>query len=91
MQAEVAVPVHYKGLPIDRSLRLDLLIDSKVIVEVKAVSQIEEIHRAQILTYLRLTDLDVGLVINFNVPVLRQGIKRVINSLRPSVSSAPPR
>ena len=89
--AQAAVPVAYKGVNLDSDLRLDLLVAKLVIVEVKAVAALEEIHRAQLLTYLRLTGLQAGLIINFNVPTLREGIRRVVNSLRVSASSAPPR
>ncbi len=87
--AEVAIPVVYKGARLATALRLDLIVDRRVIVEVKALSAIEEVHRAQLLSYLRATDLAVGLLINFNVPLLKAGIRRVVNSLRPSAPSAP--
>ena len=87
--AQVAVPVAYKGVALDADSRLDLLVGKAVIVEVKAVSTIEDVHRAQLLTYLRLTGLQAGLLINFNVVVLRNGIRRVANSLRSSAPSAP--
>jgi GxxExxY protein len=61
-------------------LQLDLIVEEKVIVELKAIEQLTWIHEAQLLTYLRLTGLRVGLVINFNVPVLKQGIRRVMNT-----------
>ena len=84
-----AVPLRYKGEPLDAPLRLDLLVEGQVIVEVKAVARLDDIHVAQLLTYLRLTGLKTGLLINFNVPSLRQGIKRVVNTLRTSASSVP--
>lgn len=89
--AQAAVPIAYKGANLDSDLRLDLLVGKLVIVEVKAVAALEEVHRAQLLTYLRLTALQAGLIINFTVPTLREGIRRVVNSLRASASSAPPR
>ena len=88
-ESQVAVPIRYKDVLIEPPLRLDLLVAASVIVEIKAVSAIEEIHRAQLLTYLRLSGLQTGLLINFNTPSLRLGIKRVVNSLRTSASSAP--
>ncbi len=88
-ESQVAVPIRYKDLAIEPPLRLDLLVATSVIVEIKAVSALEEIHCAQLLTYLRLTGLEAGLLINFNTPSLRLGIKRVVNSLRTSASSAP--
>jgi GxxExxY protein len=90
--AQVAVPIAYKDHKLDTPLRLDLLVRQNVVVEVKAVEAILPIHHAQLLTYLRLTQLQVGLILNFNTPHLRHGIKRVINtktSLRPSASSVP--
>jgi GxxExxY protein len=96
VQCEVhkQVPVRYKGKALDAPLQLDLLVDERIVVEIKSVRALEEVHRAQLLTYLRLAELEVGLLINFNVPVLRQGIKRVVNSSvfsATSASSAPPR
>jgi GxxExxY protein len=88
-RAQISVALRYKGASLEPPLRLDLLVAGKVIVEVKSVTVLEEIHRAQLLTYLRLADVEIGLIINFNVPVLRQGIKRVINPPRPSAFSAP--
>ena len=91
VETQVMVPVAYKGVALDADLRLDLLVARAVIVEVKSVTAIEEVHRAQLLTCLRLTGLHAGLIINFNVATLRAGIRRVANSLRPSAFSAPPR
>ena len=71
------------------SLRLDLLVEQSVIVEIKAVRILEPIFSAQLLTYLRLTGLTSGLLLNFNEITLKQGIQRVSNSLRPSAFSAP--
>ena len=76
---QVAVPVEYKGLNLDCSYRLDLLVEDSVIVEVKALEQILAVHPAQLLTYLKATGKPVGLLINFNVPILANGVKRVVN------------
>ena len=65
--------------PLDCGYRLDLLVNDAVIVELKAVEALEPIHTAQLLSYLKLTDLRVGLLINFNVEVLRQGVRRIVN------------
>jgi GxxExxY protein len=73
-----AIPVQYKGAKLDCGYRIDLLVDNRVILELKSVDCLEPIHEAQILTYLKLTNLKVGLLINFNVPVLRDGVKRLI-------------
>jgi GxxExxY protein len=73
-----AIPIEYKGIKLDCGYRVDLLVEDLVIVELKSVDSLDPIHEAQILTYLKLTGLKVGLLINFNVPVLREGIKRLI-------------
>ena len=88
-RAQVLLPVTYKGQALDGALRLDLVVADRVVVEIKSVTALEDVHRAQLLSYLRLTDLQTGLLINFNVPLLKHGIKRVANSLRSSAPSAP--
>ncbi len=75
-ERERPLPVMYKGERLDCGYRLDLLVSGMVVVELKAVERIEPIHEAQLLTYLRLGGWKVGLLINFNVPVLKDGIKR---------------
>ena len=85
---QVALPLEYKGLKLDCSYRLDLLVASSVVVEVKAISALEPIHAAQLLTYMKLGGWGLGLLINFNVPLLRNGIRRMILSA-PSAPSAP--
>ncbi len=75
---EVPLPLRYKGLDLDAGYRLDLIVDQTVIVEVKSIDRFAPIHTAQLLTYLRLAKLQVGLLINFNVPALKEGIKRVM-------------
>ncbi len=79
VESQVAQPVIYKGLGLECGYRLDLLVENLVIVELKAVEALLPIHEAQLLTYLRLRHLWLGLLINFNVPVLKQGIKRIVN------------
>lgn len=74
-----ALPVRYKGLILEDSYRPDLIVAERVIAEIKAVSTLMPVHTAQLLTYLRLTSLKVGLLINFNISVLKNGIKRVRN------------
>jgi len=73
------LPIEYKGNEVEDNLRLDVVADGRVIVELKACDGILPIHEAQLLTYLKLTKTRVGLLINFNVPVLRTGIKRMVN------------
>jgi GxxExxY protein len=75
---QVALPVEYKGLQLDCAYRMDILVDDLVILEPKSVEKLEPIHQAQLLTYLRLSKLWLGLLINFNVVVLKQGIKRLV-------------
>jgi len=70
------LPVEYKGIKLECGYRLDLLVEDTVVVEVKAVEAIEPIHEAQLLTYLRIGGWRVGLLMNFNVPVLKTGIRR---------------
>ncbi len=72
------LPVEYKGIKLECGYRLDVLVENTVVVEIKAVSAIEPIHEAQLLTYLRIGGWRVGLLINFNVPVLKNGIRRRI-------------
>lgn len=74
------VPVLYKGVPVREPLRLDLLIADRVIVEIKATENILKVHSAQVLTYLRLTQLKLGLVLNFGQTLLRDGLSRVVNN-----------
>ena len=78
-ERQVAVPVSYKTATLDCGYRLDLLVEKKIILELKAVERLEGIHLAQMLTYLRLSGLRVGYLINFNVRMLKDGIKRVVN------------
>ena len=73
-----ALPVEYKGIKLDCGYRIDLVVEELVILELKSVDRLQPIHEAQLLTYLKLTGLKVGLLINFNVPVLKEGIKRLI-------------
>jgi GxxExxY protein len=72
------MPISYKGLQLDCGYRLDMLVENELILELKAVEEILGIHEAQILTYLKLAKLKTGLLINFNVPVLKQGIQRFV-------------
>ena len=77
-KAQVTVPVVYDGLRLDAGLRLDVLVAETVIVELKAVEKMTPLFAAQLLTYLKLTGLRLGLLINFNVPLIKDGIKRII-------------
>ena len=77
--SQVTVDMHYKGVNLGEGLRLDLLVEDSLIIELKSVEELKPIHYKQLLTYLKLTNKRIGLLINFNVDNLREGIKRVIN------------
>jgi GxxExxY protein len=81
VQSQVLIPVSYKERILKDPMRLDILVDRKVIVEVKATDQFHTVHKAQLLTYLRLTGLKLGLVLNFGQGRLVDGISRVVNNL----------
>ncbi|MBW4582970.1 MAG: GxxExxY protein [Tildeniella nuda ZEHNDER 1965/U140] len=86
------LPVVYKGVRLDCGYRLDLVVESRLILELKAVETLLPIHDAQLLTYLKLSRLTLGLLINFNVPVLKSGLKRIANNFQESSAfSAPQR
>lgn len=73
------MPILYDGVSLDCGYRLDMVVNDLVVVELKAIDRFAPIHTAQMLTYLKLTSYPVGLLINFNVPLLKQGIKRILN------------
>ena len=79
VKTELPLPVVYDGAKIDVGYRIDLLVDETVIVELKTVSKLMPVHHAQLLSYLRLSQRPVGLLINFHVSRLRDGIKRIVN------------
>jgi GxxExxY protein len=81
---QVNLPVQYKALVLEDSYRIDLLVANRVIVEIKSVETVLPVHKAQLLTYLRLTNLHLGLLINFNVAVLKNGITRIANGDPPT-------
>jgi len=90
-QRQVALPVCYKGLKLDCNYRLDLVVEDTVVVELKATEELLPVHSAQLLTYLKSSNKRIGLLINFNVPVLTKGLKRMVNhyveaSAAPNVS-----
>src|SRR6476646_9732681 len=78
---EVILPVIYDGNQIDVGYRIDVLVEDRVIVEAKSITKLAPIHEAQLLTYLKLSRIKVGLLINFNVLLLKDGIKRMVNKL----------
>ena len=77
-QKEAAVPVIYKNLRLESGLRLDLLVEDCIILELKSVEKIIPIHESQLLTYLKITNHRLGFLLNFNVPLMKEGIKRII-------------
>ncbi len=81
VRRQVAIPLKYKGTALGDGFRVDLLVDDALVVEVKAVERLQSIHEAQLLTYLKLADKRLGLLINFNERTLREGVKRVANGL----------
>ena len=80
VQQQVQLPVHYRGLTIEAGYRMDLLVETAVVVELKAVESVLPIHKAQLLSYLRMSGYEIGLLLNFNVVHMKNGIERVINS-----------
>ncbi|MCC6825691.1 MAG: GxxExxY protein [Acidobacteria bacterium] len=79
VRSQVALPVLYDGIKLDAGYRIDLLVNETVIVELKAVEAIQQIHEAQVISYLKLSGKKIGLLINFNVKMLTNGIKRLVN------------
>jgi GxxExxY protein len=79
IEAQKPLPVIYKEVRLDCGYRLDLVVEDEIIVEIKAVEKLLPIHEAQLLSYLRLAHKNVGLLINFHVPVLKSGLKRIVN------------
>jgi GxxExxY protein len=78
---QLALPVHYEGVKLDLGFRVDLLASDKVVIEIKSVEAIAAVHRKQLHTYLRLMNKRLGLLINFNVELMKNGIHRVVNRL----------
>jgi GxxExxY protein len=81
IKAQSPLPLIYKDVKLDCGYRLDILVEDKIVVEVKAVEALNDIHLAQMLTYLKLTGCKLGYLINFNVVLLKTGIRRVVNNL----------
>ena len=78
IETQVAIPVTYDGIRLEAGLRLDILVERQLLVEIKAVEEVNRVFKAQVLTYLKLTGLRLGLLINFNVTLIKNGIQRVI-------------
>ena len=79
-ERQVPLPVHYKEVKLDCGYRMDIVVEHLVIVELKAVERIIPVHEAQLLSYLKLAKLRVGLLLNFHTPVLKSGLKRIVNN-----------
>lgn len=80
VERQVSIPVYYEETKLEIGFRADLIVEDSVIVEIKSVTEIEKVHYKQLLTYLRLSEMSIGLLINFNVYLLKNGIRRVANN-----------
>lgn len=78
-KSQVRLPLHYRGEELSKDFRIDLLIENEIIIEIKAVEIVLPVHQAQIISYLKLADKRLGFLINFNVPLLKNGFKRFVN------------
>lgn len=81
VERQKSVPIKFEGLSFDEGFRADLIVEKAVLVELKSVEQLARVHYKQVLTYLRLLDYRLGLLINFGAPIIKEGIKRVVNRL----------
>lgn len=81
VETEVPMPLTYEGVYLDIGYRADLLVESKVIVELKSVEKVSDVHKKQLLTYLKVSDKRLGLLINFGEPLIKDGISRIVNNL----------
>lgn len=81
VDTEVQLPVYYKGVRVNAAFRIDLVLEKELIVELKAIANLLEVHEAQLLSHLRFSDRRLGLLINFNVARLKDGIRRIVNHL----------
>jgi len=82
VERQKGLPLRYRGIQLDCGYRLDLLVEEAIIVEIKAIEKLEPIHQAQLLSYLKLSKCPVGLLINFNVRILKDGIRRLVNQFK---------
>lgn len=81
-EKQKALSIDYKGKKLDCGYRLDIVVENTIIIELKSCEKIEPIHKAQLLTYLKLSGLNLGIILNFNVPVLKDGIVRIVHGLK---------
>ncbi|PHN00538.1 GxxExxY protein [Flavilitoribacter nigricans] len=80
VESEVYLPVRYKGKPLDLNFRLDILVEQNIVLELKSVEILLPIHQAQLISYLKLSGFHLGFLINFNVPLIKNGIKRIVHN-----------
>jgi GxxExxY protein len=78
IETQVAIPIFYDGIRLEAGLRIDILVERQLLIEIKAVEEMKRVFRAQILTYLKLTGTRLGFLINFNVPLIKNGLERII-------------
>ena len=83
IEVQKPLPIIYKSIKLDAGYRIDILVENKIIIELKAVEALNDLHLAQVITYLRLSDNRLGFLINFNVKLLKQGLRRVVNNYKP--------
>ena len=81
VEKQISLPLIYKGARTEIGYRIDILVGSKLIIEIKGVEALNDVHKAQVITYLKLTGCKLGLLVNFNVALIKDGIKRVVNNL----------
>ena len=80
-EKEVGIPVHYEDVKLDLGFRADLIVGNLVIIELKAIEKVLPVHKKQLMTYLRVTGMKLGLLVNFNVNLIKNGIERIVNGL----------
>ena len=83
IEPERALPIDYKGVHLEAGYRLDLVVEGQILIELKAVEHLQKVHESRVITYLKLSGLEVGLLVNFNVAVLTEGIRRLVRTRRP--------
>lgn len=88
-ERQIPVPIVYDGITFEEGFRIDVLVEGKLMVELKAVDKLQPVHQAQVITYLKLTNRRVGFLINFNVPLIKEGTKRIICSTAHSSPAVP--
>ena len=89
VQRQLVVPVVYKGMLLDCNYRLDLVVEDRVVVELKSVDALDSVHVAQLMSYLKLTPFEIGLLVNFNVTLLKHGLRRIAHKKISSASQLP--